>query len=66
MKIVDAEWSAKTVNILLIECTECGRRFKHRSDRWRVICPKCKARADLAELREKYAEAQDGGDSSIH
>lgn len=58
MKIIDADW-ATSGNKLIIECP-CGRRFKHRSDRWRVVCPACKAVADLAVLRREYVEAQDG------
>lgn len=58
MKIVDAEW--ETVgNKLIIEC-HCGRRFRHRSDRWRAVCPRCKAVRDLAKLREEYVEEVQG------
>jgi len=53
VKIIDAEWSARTVNILLVKC-DCGHQFKHRSDRWHVFCPKCKARDKLDVLRAKY------------
>lgn len=61
MRIVDAEWSARTVNMLLIECERCGRLFKHRSDRWHVICPGCGAMDRLSVLRARYAEeVQDG------
>lgn len=57
MRIIDAEWEAKA-NRLFIEC-DCGRRFKHRSTRWTVICPGCKKKVDLRELREKYREEHD-------
>lgn len=58
MKIIGAKWGPKS-NKLLVECS-CGRRFKHRSVRWNVICPGCKRKADLATLREKYREEHDG------
>ena len=55
MRIIDAEWGPKA-NKLLVECDDCGRRFKHRSVRWNVICPGCKKKVDLHALREKYRE----------
>lgn len=57
MKIVDAEWGPKR-NMLFIECS-CGRRFKQRSDRWHVVCPKCTPEGDLAVLREEYVDDKD-------
>ena len=59
MRIIDAEWDPRA-NKLHIECDDCGRRFKHRSNRKAVICPKCLKRAYLVDLREKYVEEHDG------
>jgi Zn finger protein HypA/HybF involved in hydrogenase expression len=56
MKIIDVIWTPG-VNKLLIKCEKCGRHFKHRSDRWNVICPKCKSRANLDVLRKEYTNA---------
>lgn len=62
MRIIDARWTP-TINYLIIEC-ECGLRFVHRADRWKVRCHHvgltgiikgCEATAHLGELRQRYA-----------
>ena len=57
MKIVGAVWGKKR-NYLVIECN-CLHRFHHRSDRWKVECPKCKSESNLAELRAKYVDEKE-------
>jgi Zn finger protein HypA/HybF involved in hydrogenase expression len=39
VKLVDARW-ALPVNELVVRC-ECGRKFAHPVNRWRVRCPSC-------------------------
>lgn len=54
--IIDADWTPR-VNMLVIGCEMHGREvftFRHRADRWRVVCPVCSERADLADLRDSY------------
>ena len=52
MKIVSAYWTAQ-VNMLRVRCS-CGHTFNHRSDRWKVRCPRCKRHANLGNLRDYY------------
>ena len=50
MKIVGAKWTPQ-VNMYEIECT-CGKFFEARTDRWKVVCPKCGATGNTGVLRE--------------
>jgi acetone carboxylase gamma subunit len=52
MQIVDAYWT-QIVNMLVIVC-DCGYRFDHRADRWRLRCPRCGALDRLDKLRDRY------------
>lgn len=52
MKIMNAKWDPK-VNWLVIKC-ECGREFRHRADRIKVLCPRCYRTADLMKLKDAY------------
>lgn len=66
MRIVNARWTP-TVNVMVILC-DCGKEFDHRADRWRVVCPECKRRANLGYLRENCIELRrsyDRQDNSI-
>jgi len=51
MRIVDAKWTPR-VNMLIIKCTACDRRFEHRADRWQVRC-ECGQERHLGALRER-------------
>lgn len=53
MKIIDMERLSHRKSIFLIECS-CARRFRHRSDKPVVKCPRCKVTIDLADLREVW------------
>jgi len=53
MKIIDSEWTPQ-VNFLKIHCDCTGVTWRHRADRWRVVCPQCDASAHLSKLREQY------------
>ena len=55
MRLVGAAWSP-TVNQMVIIC-QCGARFFHRADRWRVAC-RCGAVAGLGALRDEYARVK--------
>jgi len=52
MKIITAHWSS-VINFLSIRC-DCGKRFSHRVDRWRVICPHCGNEVNINKLREDW------------
>ena len=56
MRIIGALWTDK-VNQYIIKC-ECDKSFIHRSDRFRVNCPKCNKLNDLSALREQYVVEQ--------
>ncbi len=53
MKIIDVEQLSYRKSIFSIECA-CTRRFRHRSGKELVKCPKCKADAELADLQEAW------------
>ena len=53
MKIMTAEWTS-IVNMLVVVC-DCGKRFKHRTDRWVVTCPDCGLSTNLSRLRDEWA-----------
>lgn len=57
MKIRDAFWT-KTGNMLTIEC-KCKYTFHHKTNRWKVVCPKCKRKENLAYLRDLYILANE-------
>ena len=51
MRIVDADWAPRC-NLLVVEC-ECGHHHRHRADRWRVECPRCRGVDRLSRMRER-------------
>ena len=51
MRLLDAVWTPK-VNMLLLLC-DCGKHLYHRADRWQVVCPRCKAKAHIADIRRQ-------------
>lgn len=39
MKIIDTEVGI-VISLYVVQC-DCGEKFKSRTDRWKVQCPKC-------------------------
>lgn len=52
MMIVDARWTSR-VNMLIVRC-DCGNKWEHRADRWRVSCPQCGRSERLDMVRERW------------
>ena len=63
MRIIGSRWT-KLVNVLTVRCHECGTRFPHRADDWRVVCPVCGETAWLDALRLEYAMKEEREDGS--
>jgi len=55
MKLIHTSWTPE-VNMHVIAC-DCGKRFEHRADRFKVRCQSCGNAADLGVLRDIFAQA---------
>lgn len=53
MRIKNAFWTPK-VNKLIIYCDKCKKHFLHRSDKWKVTCPKCRQKESITKLRKEW------------
>jgi len=52
VEILDIKWTP-LVNMMYIKC-DCGIRFWHRADRWKVYCRFCKRWENIIELRNNW------------
>jgi len=53
---VDTIWTFE-VNVHIIQC-ECGNKIRHRADRWKVKCKKCKRTENLGVIRDRLVSAR--------
>ena len=53
---MDTIWTFE-VNVHIIQC-ECGNKIRHRADRWKVKCKKCKRTENLGVIRDRLVSAR--------
>jgi len=56
MKIIDAIWTPQ-VNLYVVLC-DCGKEFRHRTDRWSIQCPFCHKKDKTGILRDEIQPGQ--------